>query len=333
MQKGRRYPQINIGSKNELAKRISYKSLPRNEALALINDVIANFDNYWKDSKSSQPEKGKYVRSAVGTKLGFLLKLINRKVLKPYDGLVPEFIFGGISGRDHVHAAHSLLGKRRQRSLLGLDVTTFFEQVKSDRLSYLFNKKCGCGIRAARLLAKLCCVPLGPKGSKSKKMVLARGFSTSPRLVVWSNLDIFLRAKWVASRILKGHDPRMAIYVDDVGISASRVTETTLEELSAKIKKLFAEFDANQKLPIEDQKTEKGLFTKVEYLGFNLGRNKISMANKTKAKREDLKRRITESSGSEKRKLLKKIKGYYCYSHQIKGVNQNLHKFPKHDFI
>ena len=31
---------------------------------------------------------------------------------------------------------------------------------------------------------------------------------------------------------------------------------------------------------------------------------------------------ITESSGSEKRKLLKKIKGYYRYGHQIKVVNQ-----------
>ena len=64
----------------------------------------------------SKPKEEKFVRSAYGTPLGKLLKLIDKNILVPYDHTLPDFIFGGVSGKDHVGAAYSLLGKRRNRS-------------------------------------------------------------------------------------------------------------------------------------------------------------------------------------------------------------------------
>lgn len=42
-----RYPVINIKSKNELAKRLASKNFKIEEALKLLNDVLANYDSYW----------------------------------------------------------------------------------------------------------------------------------------------------------------------------------------------------------------------------------------------------------------------------------------------
>ena len=75
-----RFPRINIRSKNELAKHIADKSHPYQERLVLINDAVNNFSDYWYDSGRSEPEKEKFVRSAIGTPLGKLLKLLNDKV-------------------------------------------------------------------------------------------------------------------------------------------------------------------------------------------------------------------------------------------------------------
>jgi hypothetical protein len=75
----RRYPKLYIRSKNELAKHLSHVKFPRENALLLINDVIKNFDRYWRDNKEqSKPEKEKYVRSAKRTPLGRLLDNINK---------------------------------------------------------------------------------------------------------------------------------------------------------------------------------------------------------------------------------------------------------------
>lgn len=97
MPNGLKYPYIKIRSKNELAKRIASKTLPYSKTSALIKNVLNNFDEYWYDSKCSQPEENKFVRSAINSPLGILLDNINQKILKPYDDLLPNFIFGGVS--------------------------------------------------------------------------------------------------------------------------------------------------------------------------------------------------------------------------------------------
>lgn len=102
--RNKRYPEINIRSKNELAKRLSTRHLSTEDALSLINDVLLNYDKYWSDhSGMSQPEKGKWVRNASGTNLGRLLKEIDARLLKVHDELLPDFIFGGVSGMNHYY--------------------------------------------------------------------------------------------------------------------------------------------------------------------------------------------------------------------------------------
>ena len=138
---------INIRSKNELAKRISSKYLSVKDALALINEVKNDFDNLWKDNlKNSKPKEGKWVRNAKGTKLGILLSLINKKLFAPFDSYLPCNIFGGVSGKNTKSATLHLLGNKRQRTLLKMDLHRFFEQNDYEKIVDFFHKKSGCSL-------------------------------------------------------------------------------------------------------------------------------------------------------------------------------------------
>ena len=67
------YPKLNLFSKKELADKIKDRKLPFNRSLELINDCLANKNDYWFDNiKESKPDDGKWVRSASKTKLGKL---------------------------------------------------------------------------------------------------------------------------------------------------------------------------------------------------------------------------------------------------------------------
>lgn len=326
MCKKNRYPKISIRSKNELAKHISGPSLPFSEALELINDVLGNHDDYWHDSKKSEPKKKKYVRSAVNTPLGRLLKLIDKKVLRPHDQLVPDFIFGGLSKRNHIQAAHSLLGKQRGRVLLGLDITLFFEQVSEQRVYTFFHKKCHCSARAASLLAHLCCVPTGPKGSGATDRYLARGFATSSRLSVWCNLDIFLRLKWKAQRKLRKHDPKIAVFVDDIGITASRVSKKHMEKVANIIEDILLRFDQNQSLPLNKTKTKIRTFSEgAEQLGVMLGRSKLGVGGKTRSKRDKIRHELQQPiSKAREKELIHKYQSYHQYEKTVSSVGTDI---------
>ena len=201
--------------------------------------------------------------------------------------MVPDFIFGGLAGRNHIQAAYHLLGERRGRTLLKLDIRKFFEQIHQKRVFDFFHKKCGCSVGASRLLARLCCVPVGPKGSNSTEQTLARGFATSARLALWCNLDLFIRIEQKMKRKLHGYDPRIAIYVDDIGITASRVEIEDMKKFSSVIENLLVNFDSNQRLPINPRKKEILLAkTGMEHLGVRLGRNQLSIGKKTRSKRD-----------------------------------------------
>jgi hypothetical protein len=293
-----RYPQLNIRGKNELAKHISNKRLPYEKALALINDVQKNHDSYWRDHpKYSQPDKGKWVRDASQSDLGKLLKLIDGEVLKPNDKLLPPFLFGGLSGKNHKGAVQHLLGNKRKRVMLKLDITKFFEQNSYDRVYHFFLDKAGCSKAAAKLLADICCVYYGAKDTPEKYQTIARGFPTSPRLAVWCNLDAFIKLERRVRKELRGKDPRVAIYVDDIGITASRATKEAMMRLYPKVKAIL-ESDKNQKLPLNEKKTKIVFHSGetfntdgkhigkqgFELLGLQMGRNKLTLGTKTRWK-------------------------------------------------
>lgn len=323
-----RYPKMNIRSKNELAKRISSKRFSQERALGLINEVIINKDKYWHDNKrASNIDKEKYVRSAKGTPLGNLLRLIDKRVVAPHDYLLPGFIFGGVYKKSHVTAAIYLLGKLKLRTKLSLDVSRFFEQNKHDRLVYFFNTKCFCSKKVAYILADLCCVPEGKKGSSLKNKTLARGFATSTRLATWCNLDLFLRVDWLVKKELKDHDPRVAIFVDDIGITASRVSLKQIILLAEKIRLILEDPNSNQKLFLNSNKNNiQGPGQSPEQLGLMLGRNKLSIGKKTRQNIKRINNSLKSKTLNYKRKkeLVTSKKSLNIYRRYIKDAQKNI---------
>jgi len=316
-----RYPHLLIRSKNELAKHISDAKFSKNDALDLINRVLKDYDHYWRESSESEPEKGKYVRDAKGTPLGLLLNKIDKKVLARHDSSLPNFIFGGLRGLNHIKAGKHLLGGRRKRVLLAMDIHRFFEHISAQRVNDLFRYKCGCSEEGAKLLTRLCCVPAGPKGSKSSDMILSRGFATSPRLAVWCNLDTFIKLDYAVKKKFKDHDPRLAIYVDDIGITASRVTKEDMYKFADQVEEIL-NADSNQPLPVNTTKTkvmshEEGLV----HLGLRLFRNKLSIDGKSLAKRNRLREKIREKMPKEQKKSLRKIyRSLTAYKQRVENV-------------
>lgn len=289
----RRYPKIHIQSKNELAKHISDEKFSVREALNLINDVLANYDRYWKDSRRSEPLKGKYVRSAFGTPLGQLLERINRKVLAPHDALLPPYIFGGVQGLNHIKAARHLLGRQRKRTLLALDIATFFEQIKQERVEHFLVAKCRCSKRAARLISNLCCVPQGAKGSTSTTKSIGRGFATSSRLAMWCNLDTFIGLDRLIKKRLKKYDPRLAIYVDDIGITASRVPYAMMEAVADETDEFLKGYDKHQPLPSKREKRKiLSHADNMQHLGLGLKRGSLMLGIKTRKKLDNARMRM-----------------------------------------
>jgi hypothetical protein len=328
----RKYPELKIRSKSELAKRISGKKFSKEKALLLINDVLANRKCYWHDVKKfSEPDKKKFVRSCKETKLGRLLWLIDKKILAPQDYLVPEFIFGGLSEKDHVQAAHHLLGKQKKRTLLKLDISSFFEQNKHGNVCNFFGYKCRCSPRVSGILADLCCVPGGPKnGNFDTERVLARGFATSTRLALWCNLYPFLRVFWEVNNKLKNNDPRIAIFIDDIGITGSRVSKESMSMLSGRIEKILTKYE----LPLNKEKTAivTYLDKNMEHLGLRLGRNKISLGKKSRDNYKKIKKQLKKKTIdlSTKSSLLKKKMSYDNYKKHIRKVNNKLERKNSH---
>ncbi len=327
-----RYPKINIRSKNDLAKRLSDSNLPKEKTLKLINDCLENHDKYWRDHPVySQPEKNKYVRDSSRSNLGTLLKMIDTKILKPHDSMLPGFIFGGLTGLNHKAAVQHLLGKKRKRVLLKLDISRFFEQNRYDRVYSLFQNKCECRSKGSKLLADLCCVPFGAKDEPSDYKTIARGFSTSPRLSVWCNLDAFLKIDRIVKRELKDSDPRLAIYVDDIGITASRVTKEDMMRIYPMIKAALEE-DPHHKLPLNDAKTQivfhdgktydiEGRFLgkwSFEHLGTQMNRNSLTPGTKSRWKLVSTKEQIDEQKGETDPALIRKKKAMQRYKSYIR---------------
>lgn len=304
---------------------MSRPKFPKEAGLALINDVALNFGRYWKDSSRSEPEKDKYVRSAKGKPLGELLERINLMVLTPLDKFVPDFIFGGITERDHVGATNTLLGNKRKRVLLGLDLQRFFEQIHEERVVALFQNKFMCSTKASKLIASFCCVPLGPKNQPLGVKSIARGFATSSRLALWANLDTFIRLNNLIQKRLRGKDPRIAIYVDDIGITASRVSEEQIRALIPEIKELLLHSDPNQPLPLNEGKTHVALYsTGITHLGIKLERNKLLLGKKSQANKARLKKQLEQKpTRSERAAIIRKYRGVRRYEEYVKAKTRS----------
>lgn len=308
---------LRIDSKNALAARISSSHLPKERARSLIDYVVLHHPDLWRDSlTASQPEKQKWVRTAHGTELGRLLKLIDRRILATLDDEMPSFIFGGRSGHSNVIAAKQLLGYEKERSLLALDISRFFENVTAGKVNKFFQNA-GCNTRIAKTLTKLCCVHTGPKSKPENTNSLARGFSTSPRLAVWANMDAFHRINDLVLRELKPYDPRIAIFVDDIGITASRVPEQVLSDLEPKVDEILRKESGNR-IKLNDKTKVMRYDKSIKHLGIVLTRNKLVLPSDVQAKKDwyGYQYKMTGSSLAKKR-----WEGYRSYENTMRKYN------------
>ncbi|MEK7462686.1 MAG: reverse transcriptase domain-containing protein [Patescibacteria group bacterium] len=310
---------INIDSKNILAKQISNVKLPLPEARSLIDSVIQNHSSLWKDNLAqSKPEKGKWVRSAYKTDLGKLLKLIDVKVLSHLDEDLPAFIFGGRKGISNVTAAKHLLGFQKERTLLALDITKFFESVELLKVETFYKSK-RCSPKISKILARLSCVPRGSKHTPESTLSLARGFSTSTRLAVWSYMTAFYRIHDLVMKRLKNFDPRIAVFIDDIGISASRVPKDLLVGLVEEIESILNE-ESSGALRLNKEKTKIMNYKDgVKHLGVVLNRNKLVLPKDMQARRDWLTYQY-KVTGLEKYK--KPMRGYKSYENVIRKANK-----------
>jgi hypothetical protein len=286
-----------------------------------------NLEDFWYDNaKKSEPEKGKYVRSAKNTPLGYILRRIDQQLLGANDQLLPPFIYGGLKGKSHLDAAGSLIGTKRQRTLLKIDMKTFFEQIKRERVFYFWHSKCKCSKEVANFLADLCCVPAGAQGSGSANKVLTRGFATSVRLATWCSLNFLVAAHNEAQGRLRKHDPRDSVFVDDIGVTASRVTESQMDSLYDAIDTLATTVDPNNPLILNHKKKRVIPYTKrPQHLGAELRKTKLAPGTKLIATKNRTKDQLDEAPDKSTRiVLMRKKKGVRSNLNQIHRVNLKL---------
>lgn len=321
------HPKLNLYTRKQLANAIRGKDLSFDSAMKLIDDCLMNKDKYWFDnSRESKPDDDKWVRSASGTPLGKLQKRINQKILAPHDSELPIFIYGGVGKKGIKNAVIALQGKKNKRTLLKVDMRRFFEHISYEDIVNTLVCYCGCGKDVAQIIAEIACVNSGKKSLNNiNEKVLARGFSTSSRLAVWCNLDLFRKLFYCMTKKLNGYDPRIAVYMDDIGITASRVNPVLLSSFYKDIIELI---ENTSKLELNKNKTKiidylqheydalngrliEGKITPFEFLGIGIGRNRLYPGVKTRSKMAKLIKKLNLSD--EEKRTLKGQKQYAKY--------------------
>lgn len=313
------YPYLNIRSRNDFKKRITSKLLPTDEAKALIDVCRKQKDDFWHDyEEKCEPEKGKYTRSAYKRKpLYRLLKIIDKGLLAPYDKNLPCHIYGGRREISSLDAAATLINHFRKRWLLKLDLKKFFEQVPRERVFRFFYHKCSCKMEFANYVADLCCVPEGPKGSGSSRLCIARGFAPSTRLAVWTNLDFFMQLKRLVLKNfnIRKNDPRIMVFIDDIGITVSNTDKQSLEKLRDAIVALAKKHG----LEINSAKTmifEPG--SEQEILGTLLYSRSLGFTREKKEKQKKLKEEVLSLKNSN---TYSKFRGLMNHKKQMQKRN------------
>ena len=246
--------------------------------------------------------------------------------MAPHDNELPVFIYGGVGKKGIKNAAIALQGKKNKRTLLKVDMRRFFEHITYEDIVRTLVCHCNCGKDVAQIIAEIACVRMGKKSlDNTNEKVLARGFSTSSRLAVWCNLILFRKLFYCMSKRLKGHDPRIAVYIDDIGITASRVDPAMLSSLYKDIVNLIED---TSKLEVNKNKTRiidylqceydiidghllEGKTAQFEFLGIGIGRSRLYPGVKTRSKMAKLIKKPNPSD--EERRTLKGQKQYVKY--------------------
>jgi len=257
--------KINIRSKNELAKHFSSTS-NHIQMLKNINLVIKNFWKYYYNHKNSIPKEWKYIRVSKWP-LRVLNKLVNEQILKKIDKKIPNFIFGWISGKNHIKAVQEHKVKRN-RTYIKLDLKRYFDQIDLWMVIGNLITKLWCWKKWAKVIGLLCCVPQWEFFNDKNKRLLARWFNTSSRLAVLCSLDFFQRINWMLLKKYKHLKPKISVYVDDITISLNNTSKKEIKDILNKIYSLSEKYNLvlnkSKEEVIEDTRTIEILWIKMQ---------------------------------------------------------------------
>lgn len=313
------YPNLSITNKNHLAKLTAGTVDGRTETIgqmaAIIQKCEKKCDELWNDNhRMSKIEEGKIFRSCKWTDLGKLLGRIDKKILSPHDAKMPCHIHGGIK-----HIYLSKRGKIIKRSaesaalslvngkntwLIKMDLRRFYEQITKEDIFHLLHNKCGCSIAMANFIAEIATVNEGPKNTPlGEQKLLARGFATSSRLAIWAKINFFLELRQVLKKICKNNSCRVALYIDDIGVTIKTKDPGLVLHVAKKIKQIAKKHG----LDINDKKTE--IYPpeyRKEHLGCCITNNGILIDSKSQQKEGVMKKRVRTTKNSSKTKTLKR---------------------------
>lgn len=234
------YPKIPIKSKSELAKHLSCKG-NHVDILNKINAINKNFNKYYSNHKLSKIEEKKYIRKAKSY-LRELNILINDRILKKYDSIVPCFIYWWISKKNYLQAVSQHCFNEK-RTFIKLDVERFFDQIDYNKVLSVLMNKIWCSYRWAKQIANLCCVPETEFFDEKAKKVIARWFPTSSRLAVLSSIEFFEMLNYKVNKYFKLLKPRISVFVDDISISFLDTSDDIINKFLLDVNKLEKKYN------------------------------------------------------------------------------------------
>lgn len=274
---------------------------------------------YVNYSKLCDDKKWKYTRAMLEP-LKTLNKTINEKILKPYDKELPLYIYGGVSGKSHIWAAFVHSKFKYPRSYIILDFSTYFEQITEKDVIDSLQKLWICNKSTAKIIAHLGCVSKWKEIKDNGEKVVARWFSTSSRLAIFSTLKFFKNLNHLLHKELKGKKHEISVFVDDITISFDNISETEILKLLEKIEKLFKKewFNFNNEKTHWEHNTDS-----IEILWILVERWNIDVTKEFKKEINNWYRNIALSkTQAERSKNYRKTKGKQQYKKDVRSYNK-----------
>ena len=120
---------------------------------------------------------------------------------------------------------------------------------------------------------------------------------------------------------LKGHDPAISVYVDDIGITASRVSLEKMEAFKSEAIVLLE----GQSLPphkVGPKLVIRKFSDSAEHLGVRLGKRKLSLGREAKFRATEVKKLLKATSEPiAKRELLRRYRAHQRYKKNVRDAS------------
>lgn len=272
-------------------------------------------------------DKWKFTRVALWD-LKEINKLINEKILAPYDEEFPDFIYWWVKWKSHIKSV-KVHWKKYIRSSINLDLKKYFEHITYEMVINWLQKIWIANKIWAKIIANVSCVDIWEIPKHWWNRVIARWFNTSTRLAVISSLQFFKNLNTLVMKTFKWLDPKITIFVDDVCISFDNTNEEKIKFFIEKATELAQRFN----MPFNRIKTEENINKPVETLWLIQDRQKTKLPRKFEKKLKEERKEFYLGDKTNKT-LYNKIKWKMNYKKQVKKWNKEyLQKKKKNSII